>query len=393
MPISPPLPLPLRIERGSCVVLLAFDVGHSASLDRAEQRLAAGTSRDVIKHRRRAPHHFTYRPAPLRVTRRSRAIPLGPFATDADLECVLYDFGAVSVAYTVPLHGPLDQLVDLGATLYENQTLIDDAREHVRRLMSDVGPAIHRPHLTDHVEDYAVYQIQAFELPLPHGPATSSPDNPASAPQGQLGALLLPHHPLIARILRAEPSELSAQEIDDALSCSLSYGVRDTAYIDWNAAMLIDEDPSDSRAVLEFANIELLEMRNLDDRLDEILDHFYEAAAGPSPGPRAPRPRATPDLHRLAELQSDNALLFEGVNNALKLVGDQYLARLYALAARRFHLPEWDASILRKLGTVQDLYQKLSDRRAARRMEILEIIVILLIALSIAMAFIPGLGH
>ena len=73
---------------------------------------------------------------------------------------------------------------------------------------------------------------------------------------------------------------------------------------------------------------------------------------------------------------------------ALKLIGDQYLSRLYKLAADRLHLPEWDASILRKLETAESIYQKLSDRAATRRMEMLEWIIIILIAVSTVLAFV-----
>ena len=88
----------------------------------------------------------------------------------------------------------------------------------------------------------------------------------------------------------------------------------------------------------------------------------------------------------------DSALLFEGVNNALKLLGDQYLARVYRAASERFHLAEWDTSILRKLQTLESLYEKMSDQAASHRMEVLEWIIILLIALSIVLPFIPGTG-
>jgi hypothetical protein len=94
------------------------------------------------------------------------------------------------------------------------------------------------------------------------------------------------------------------------------------------------------------------------------------------------------DLRRVAELQVDNALLFEGVNNTLKLLGDQYLSRVYALVNRRFHLDEWDTSILRKLETLESIYEKISDQAANRRMEILEWVIILLIAGSIALELI-----
>jgi uncharacterized Rmd1/YagE family protein len=76
------------------------------------------------------------------------------------------------------------------------------------------------------------------------------------------------------------------------------------------------------------------------------------------------------------------------VNNALKLIGDQYLARVYKLAGDRLHLPQWDASILRKLQTVDSIYQKMNDEQQARRMEVLEWIIIVLIALSIGLAFV-----
>jgi len=79
------------------------------------------------------------------------------------------------------------------------------------------------------------------------------------------------------------------------------------------------------------------------------------------------------------------------VTNALKLVGDQYLARVYSLASRRFHLGEWDASITRKLQTIDSIYAKMADRTASRRMEILEWIIIVLIAVSIILSLVPVL--
>ena len=70
------------------------------------------------------------------------------------------------------------------------------------------------------------------------------------------------------------------------------------------------------------------------------------------------------------------------MTNALKLVVDQFLSRVYALASRRFHLADWDTSIARKLQTIDGIYAKMADRAASRRMETLEWIIIILIALS-----------
>jgi uncharacterized Rmd1/YagE family protein len=74
-------------------------------------------------------------------------------------------------------------------------------------------------------------------------------------------------------------------------------------------------------------------------------------------------------------------------------LGDQYLARVYRLVSQRFHLEAWDASIMRKLQTLESIYGKMSDRAGTRRMELLEWIIIVLIAISIALSFVPTGRH
>ena len=85
--------------------------------------------------------------------------------------------------------------------------------------------------------------------------------------------------------------------------------------------------------------------------------------------------------------------MFEGVNNAIKLLGNQYLARLYRLAAARLDLPSWQRSVQRKLDATESLYQKMSDAASTRRMETLEWVIIILIFLSMVLPFMPWYGH
>jgi hypothetical protein len=96
-----------------------------------------------------------------------------------------------------------------------------------------------------------------------------------------------------------------------------------------------------------------------------------------------------PDLAEISQLQADAAVLFEGVDNALKLLGDQYLARLYRAASERFHLPQWDAAIERKIRVLDGIYEKLATRTSSRRFELLEVVIIVLIALSSLLPFLP----
>jgi hypothetical protein len=237
-------------------------------------------------------------------------------------------------------------------------------------MLSVIGDAAAKANIADFVEDYVVFQIEVLE------PAFNAVE---------LGAK---HAQEIAQILRAERQPLSEQEVEDALSSRISFGANDIAIVDWNASLLLDREGDDIRAVLEFANVELLEMRYLDQRMDRALDQAYEALSKRSWSLPRILGSYSADLRRVAELQVDSAILFEGVNNTLKLLGDQYLARVYRLVSKRFHLAEWDASIIRKLQTLESIYEKISDQVTNRRMEMLEWVIIILIAASIGLELI-----
>ena len=88
-------------------------------------------------------------------------------------------------------------------------------------------------------------------------------------------------------------------------------------------------------------------------------------------------------MRLLGELSVEANTLFERTSNVLKIVGDQYLARVYRLMATRFHLPEWEKGIQRKLEVLEGLYQVISDQNSAFRSEFLEVVVVVLILTEI----------
>ena len=355
------------IARGACHVLFAYEVAQAIDLDAAEARLAA--ERQTVKHKRRAPAFFEYRPPPLRVTRPGVAHAVGNHATAPAADVVVYDFGAVSVGYEIPLAGPLGALPALADALWGHAGLLADSRRQVEALLGALEDTAVRPRIADSVEDYAIFHIEAFTEPL------------AGA------ALWEEYGHTVAQILRAEPRALSQQEVGDALSSRLAFGPADATFIDTDAALVFDAEGDDVLAVLELVNTQLMEMRFLDEQLDDALERAYEALLARRRGRRH-----GPDIERLAQLQLDSAILFEQVTNAVKLVGEQYLARVYALVSRRFHLAEWDASITRKLETMDSIYSKMADRAATRRMETLEWIIIGLIAIELVLSLLTAFG-
>jgi hypothetical protein len=299
---------------------------------------------------------------------------LGDYRTVQGVEVVLYDFGAVSVSYAIPIAGTLSGLPALAEELWGNERLLADARGHVEALLSVLGDAALRPHIADFVEDYSIFHIEAFTAPC------------------EAATLWTDHAQTVSQILRAARNPLSQQEVADATALRLSFGPNDATIIDTDAALLFDAEGEDVRDVIEFANTQLLEMRFLDQQLDDALERAYDTLLGRPTRLWGPG-QLGPDLRRLARMQLDSAILFEQVTNALKLVGDQFLARVYSLASRRFHLAEWDASISRKLQTVDGIYAKMTDRAATRRMEVLEWIIIILITLSILLSVVTLTPH
>ena len=357
------------IQNGTCFVIFAYDAARSINLELAERRVHEATQRQTMPHKRRAPSYFEYQPPPLRVSQDTEPIHAGKFSGRGSVDLLIYDFGAVTVTYSFPINGPFIDLLQLSEELYDNEFLLSASHFRVSQLLNVMGEAANQASMAPVVEDYVVFHIESFTQPF-------DANRFCSAERRQ-----------IAQILRAERQTLSDQEVDDAIAARISFGMQDLTIVDWNAALLIDREGEDIRAVLDFANVELLEMRYLDQRLDRAMDQAYDTLSHSSLNLLRVFGYYSAALRRVAELQVDNAILFEGVNNTLKLLGDQYLARVYRLVNRRFHLDEWDASILRKLQTLESIYEKISNQATNRRMEILEWVIIILIAASIALEF------
>jgi len=153
------------VQEGVCYALFAYDAGLAINLDESERRITALTQRAAIRHKRRAPRYFEYRPAPLRVTQEREVLAVGAFRTAPSVDAVLYDFGAVSVTYQIPLAGPLTRLITLAEELYESDVLRADSRRWVESLLAAIAPAVTRPGLTDFVETYVIFEIGAFTPP------------------------------------------------------------------------------------------------------------------------------------------------------------------------------------------------------------------------------------
>src|SRR5262245_2625398 len=353
------------IGQGTCHVYFAFLAASQIDLERAEGILRARhTERSRFQRDRRAPAYLDFDPLPLQVTVPCEPVPVGAgrFATEARVDVTIFDFGAFSVDYRIPFEHALGQLAQLSSALYDHVGLLGAARARVDELVDALRPALSGQRDGSVYEQSVVFDFAAFDPPLP------------------IGALLEKaevRHAL-AQILRSEERPLSEAHVEDALRLALSYAPDDLLVVDWSTAVAAGGS-ADERLVLEFANTELLELRHLDKRLDRDLEEASRTLSR-----RRRRIFGGADLRKVARLQVESAMLYEAVNNALSLLGDQWLAAVYERIAERYDLEKWQRSVAHKLASLDSIYQKISDQAASRRSELLEVIIIVLIALEIS---------
>ena len=355
---------------GHLHVYVAFDWGDEIDLE-AARRQGAGVVLDMMR-RPRTPVSIAYRPPPLR-------FPLGPIMVAMpglsgtpihSAEATVFDFAGVSVALELPFSLRHDELPLLASRLAEPETalaVMQTARAILEPLYHKLLPAILKPSWKDNMwEEYFVFQFEP---------------GPGVEPDLLLGG----HAGWLAGLLRLEDEPLSKQEITEALRLVLRYGLHDLFIPDWGAAVLVDREGESDETLqaVEFANLQLLEFRHIDQRIDDILAQSDDLLRRVSRS-RLPAWRGHHGaLRLLGELSVEANTLFERTSNVLKIVGDQYLARVYRLMATRFHLPEWEKGIQRKLEVLEGLYQVISDQNNNFRAEFLEVVVVVLILTEI----------
>jgi hypothetical protein len=353
---------------GTLHIYVAFDWGDEVDLERARRLVPAEVQ--GLPRRRRTPSSFEYRPPPLRFPLTPVEITwpeLGKVSSPA--EVTMFDFGAVSFAMELPFHLPAAGLSRLAEWLAAPAPLIEAARKALVPLNRKLLPAIHDAQWKENFsEEYFVFH-------LPPGDAVP-PD-----------LLLDAQSDWLARLLRMEGTPLSREEVTEALRLHLTYSPEDLFIPDWAAAVLIDRDCEETLQTIEFTNLQLLEFRHIDDRLDDSLKTAYRLIHQLTRSLLPFWRSHGRDMRSVGELKAEANDLFERAGNVLKLVGDQYLARLYRQLATRFHLPEWEHSIQRKLEVIEGIYQVLSDQAATYRGEVLEMVVVVLIVLEIVLAF------
>jgi hypothetical protein len=358
----------MEILRGQVVGLYLFDIAEAIDLQRAAAVVSTSV-RGKFSSKPSTPPYVQYQQPPLLFEGGAVDIPsIGGFRVGFKV----FDYGIISLRLTREFEGTWAALADTAEELVENEALERQAERACRGVAERLAQAITAPRQTPLTEDYVVFAIN--EMNRPH-----------------TAEELVEHHgDVIAPVLRGERAPLSRQERDEILRHRISYLASDLVIPTWNAAFVYDTPAGVDAAleIVEFANSQLLQFRYYDDLLDNALASIYANVQ------KEPRwysallgrhyARAARQVHALF---IDVNELTDRTENALKIVGDIYAARLFSLVAARLGLDRWKTNVSEKLKTLDDIYRFSVERLSMVRGELLEMTIVAILVFELVLFF------
>jgi hypothetical protein len=350
-----------------------FDVAETIDLKALSQMFGAKASAATLYDKAPGPPRIRYIQPPIVID--------GLALDESQLEgfqvrVKFFDYGVVSLALTRPFAGSWGDLVALGQDLIESEPLGQRAEEACRRIVGRVRECLQDVRSAFLDEEYLAFVITTADPPI------------------DADRLLEQYGGEIAQLLRGERQALSAQERDETLRHRLSYLTDDLVIPAWNAALVYDTDAgaASTLEILEFANSQLLEFRYHDERLEAELGRIYTRLQNPRWADRFIGRRNLRATRQLHSLLIDVNELTDRTENALKLAGDLYTARLFGLVAARLGLDQWKHNVQDKLKTLDDIYRFAVEQTRVSQGNILELMIVLILIFELAFALPEMLG-
>lgn len=355
---------------GEVVYYFIYDVGASIDLKKVEGKLGKKYP-DEIQTIYPKPPTVTF-PMPFEIKLEDAVIDSETGSMKLSVNGKFFSMGVISIcfrtAFTVE---NLDELLRYNEPKikYERGERLDDfARNLKERLKKEISDCILERYEFEPIpEKYTVFCI-----------VESAPKLGESI--REISALL---------VNEKNKENLSAKEMEDITRYWYSYHQHDLAVVDWNAAFIAEPEGKyeDILFVLEIANLQLLELRTYDEHLDMVLDEAYDDVEL-SLSRRAFSVSTRPIL---MELSKDRIALTEFTDEIMsitKFFGDWYLAKIYMGISEKLRLKEWQSIVDDKLQTLSELYNILRQELEARRMLMLEAMIVLLFMLDIVLVLV-----
>ncbi len=344
---------------GNIFIFHCFDVGDDINLEKVRETQA------LVRVPFTQPKYFKNYHIPMAVE-----LPR-PHATSTCISAKLHSFGVISLVYKISFTQTLEELrTEIEKIDYEYRELsIFDAGAIFKR----IKPYIKQAKFFHLRSSYVVIQV-----------------NPVATID--INSLKKEYGGIIASTLRFETKSLSEYQKNEILETAIGYYRGDLVIIDTNAAFAYDDEYDDLLHLVEFANMQQLELQFYDRVLDQQLNTAYEQEVKKLPiSAYMPFIGAvkTDPIGDLGKLKVDISVITERLENSIKLAGEAYYTELYSLLNQKLDLINWKDSINHKLSIIHDISSVYQNKVDAVREDLLSMLVIVLIFIEL----IVGIMH
>lgn len=357
-----------KIREGYVYFYFCYDIAEEIRIEKLEKVLGNQPHKFVLSGKRLLPEYMQYRVPPLAADLGKASVHFDKQQVDADVSVKIYDFGAVAFRFQIPFKGTLEELKHFGAKAEKESIFELQSEEFLARLKKEINEFLVEPEKRiDTVETYTIFTIKHFTENI------------------TAEVLKAKYFPQIAGIVRQEEGTLSSEEMKDTVKDNFSYNTHDLTVVDWNGTLIYDiENSQDTLDIVEYAVVQLLELRTYDNYLDTVLERAYYDLEKSKRRWQPLRPY-TSILDTLLYVRLEITEVIDKVENSLKLIGDPFLAKIYTIASNSFHLDRWQSSVRKKLNVLETTYTSLADSIQNSRMIILEVLIVLLFIVDIIM--------
>nr|WP_320162633.1 hypothetical protein [uncultured Methanoregula sp.] len=338
-----------------------YDIGREIDLDWLERALAQSYFTARTSFVRVKPKSIMLEDPPLMIQMHPIRVERDGRPFEFNVVARVYDIGAISFCFVYD--NPDADFTELEeiAFLFAGQ---EGLAEFYVQYLKTLGEII-RPHIKnfainpDFYEDYSIYVTDRRDDSI----------DPVA-------------------LLIGEKSAISPQIREEILKNSLSYTTEDLAILSWDSALLCNpESPTDLIDLIEFANVQVLELRYYDRELTREMEKMYDDIEHAD---RQSQFRKSRQYHAIMAKQMETyaevSEVIEKVNNLIKVTEDVYYARVYATALKVLRSGLWSESVSRKIDVIRENYSMLSDEVRIQHSNFLEWVIIILIALEFVLA-------
>ncbi|PKL58689.1 MAG: hypothetical protein CVV33_10455, partial [Methanomicrobiales archaeon HGW-Methanomicrobiales-4] len=215
-----------------------FDTGREIDLDRLERELARSYFTARASFLRVNPKSIMMEDPPLMLKMHAVSVEREGTVFNLDVIARVYDIGAISICFAFEdPQAPSSSLVET-ALLFAGQECLKDL---FHTYLKNIGEIL-SPYLSDlsiestFYEDYTIYVTDQIDESI----------DPAV-------------------LLSGERTNFSSQIRDEIIRNTLSYTTNDVAILSWDSALLCNpENPTDLIDLIEFASVQVLELRYYD---------------------------------------------------------------------------------------------------------------------------------